>query len=108
MGVGVVAFGFTVFQISSDRKQLNNELENKTVQIVEDFYNTYFEGVETEDSLHLGKITDSVVNQYRFIGIGVYLNQDSTIAINDVVKPLLIILLILFHRQYLQILPWEG
>jgi trehalose-6-phosphate synthase len=89
VGVGLVAFGFTAFQIAGDREQLNNELENKTVRIAEDFYEAYFLELEKGDSLETSKITDSIVNQYRFIGINVYFNQDSIISTNDVVKPLL-------------------
>ena len=88
VGVGLVAFGFTAFQIAGDREQLNNELENKTVRVAEDFYKAYFVELEKGDSLETSKITDSIVNQYRFIGINVYLNQDSIISTNDIVKPL--------------------
>lgn len=88
VGVGLVAFGFTAFQIAGDREQLNNELENKTVRTAEDFYKAYFLELEKGDSLGTSKITDSIVNQYRFIGINVFFNQDSIISTNDIVKPL--------------------
>jgi trehalose-6-phosphate synthase len=88
IGVGLVAFAFTAFQISSDREKLNNELENKTVRVAEDFYKANFLDLELGDSLHAARITDSILNQYRFIGINVFINQDSIISINDSVKPL--------------------
>ena len=37
--VGLVALGFTAFQISSEQQRLKVELEIKTVRVAEDFYN---------------------------------------------------------------------
>ena len=67
VAVGLVAFGFTAFQISSERQQLTNDLEVKTVRVAEDFYKNYFEKLEQGDSIYrphkndadLSKITDS-------------------------------------------------
>src|SRR5690242_2514983 len=89
VAVGLVALGFTIVQISSDREQLRNELELKTVRVAEDFYKAYFERVEKGDSLRYSKITDSVINQYRFTGIAVYFSQDSIVPLNPEVNPLL-------------------
>ncbi|MBO9202833.1 MULTISPECIES: trehalose-6-phosphate synthase [Niastella] len=89
VAVGLVALGFTIVQISSDREQLRNELEGKTIRVAEDFYKTYFESVEQGDSLRYSKITDSVIGQYRFAGMAVYFNQDSIIPLNQDVKPFL-------------------
>lgn len=89
IGVGLIAVGFTVFQIASEREKLKNELEIKTVKIAEDFYDTYFKGLEQGDSLDFENITDSLINQYRFTGIAVYFNQDSIMAINPAIKPFL-------------------
>ncbi|HEV8286268.1 MAG TPA: trehalose-6-phosphate synthase [Chitinophagaceae bacterium] len=87
--VGIVAFAFTAFQISSERQKLNNELESKTIRVAEDFYRNYLTNLRQNDSLHLKRITDSVINQYSFYGIAVYYNTDSIIALNDSVKPFL-------------------
>src|SRR5689334_5687847 len=89
VAVGLVAFGFTIFQISSDRQQLKNELEVKTIRVAEDFYKAYFERVEHGDSLRTSKITDSIINQYRFTGIAVYFSLDSIVPLNQDVIPLL-------------------
>jgi trehalose-6-phosphate synthase len=87
IGIGLVAFGFTAFQIASERSKLNNELEIKTVKVAEDFYETFFNKLEQGDSLSLIKIPDSIIAQYRFTGIAVYFNKDSIIAINEPVEP---------------------
>ncbi|MES2647440.1 MAG: trehalose-6-phosphate synthase [Bacteroidota bacterium] len=89
IAVGMVALGFTAFQISSERRKLTNELEIKTVRVAEDFYNEYFSAFEEGDSLHLSLISDSITNQYRFDGIAIYFSADSIITNNDAVKPLL-------------------
>lgn len=86
VAVGLVALGFTAFQISSEREQLNNELEKKTIRVAEDFYRTFLGSLEQGDSLHYKKITDSVIEQYRFIGIAVYYNADSIIPLNKAAK----------------------
>lgn len=37
LAVGFVAFGFTFYQISSERTKLNNELERRALQISKEF-----------------------------------------------------------------------
>lgn len=83
VAVGVVALVFTAFQISSEKQKLNNELQSKTVRLAEDFYKTYFRHLEDRDSVPLRGITDSVINQYSFIGLAVYYNRDSIIPLNS-------------------------
>ena len=87
--VGLVAFGFTAFQISSERQQLNNELETKTIQVAEAFYKAHFSHIAREDSLHFRNITDSLITQYRFNGLAVYYNNDSLEALNTAAEPFL-------------------
>ncbi|HVU84116.1 MAG TPA: trehalose-6-phosphate synthase, partial [Puia sp.] len=87
--VGLVAFGFTAFQISSERQQLNNELETKTIQVAEVFYKSHFSDIAREDSLHFDNITDSLISQYRFNGIAVFYNNDSIVALNATAEPFL-------------------
>jgi trehalose 6-phosphate synthase len=89
VAVGVVALVFTAFQISSEKQKLNNELQSKTVRLAEDFYKTYFRHLEDRDSVPLRGITDSVINQYSFIGLAVYYNRDSVIPLNSSTQLLL-------------------
>ena len=89
VAVGIVALVFTAFQISSEKQKLNNELQSKTVRLAEDFYKSYFRHLEDRDSIPLRGITDSVINQYSFIGLAIYYNRDSTIPLNDATQLLL-------------------
>src|SRR5215470_5881905 len=86
VGVGIVALAFTAFQISSERQNLNNELQSKTVRVAEDFCRTYFKKL---DDLDRSEITDSVINQYSFVGVALYYNKDSIISFNDSARALL-------------------
>jgi trehalose 6-phosphate synthase len=89
VGVGIVALAFTAFQISTERQNLNSELQSKTVRVAEDFYRTYFKKLEKNDSLDRNEITDSVINQYSFVGVALYYNKDSIISFNDSARALL-------------------
>src|SRR5690349_8295900 len=85
--VGLVAFGFTAFQIYTERQQLNQELELKTINTAEKFYNHYFPQGESTDT---GKvmISDSVINEYSFAGIAVYYPTDSLVPLNIAASPM--------------------
>ena len=89
VAVGIVALVFTAFQISSEKQKLNNELQAKTVRLAEDFYKTYFRHLEDRDSIPLKGITDSVINQYSFIGLAIYYNRDSITPLNNSTELLL-------------------
>ena len=80
--VGLVAFGFTAFQIYSERQQLNKELELKTVSTAEEFYNDHFVKATSGDSINLDRITDSIISRYSFSGIAVFFNPDSIVPLN--------------------------
>lgn len=81
IAVGLVAFGFTAFQISTERKQLNNELETKTIRIADDFYSNYLQSLDSTDSLTV-RINDSLIKQYGLSGIAVYYKTDSIVPLN--------------------------
>jgi hypothetical protein len=85
LAVGLVAFGFTVFQISSERQQLNNELKTKTIGVADDFYENHLRSLEAGDSLY-SKITDSIITQYSFAGIAIYYNADSIVSLNKITQ----------------------
>lgn len=87
--VGLVALGFTAFQISSEKQRLKVELEIKTVRVAEDFYNKYLRKFEGRDTLNFSKITDSIITPYNFSGIAFYYNADSIVTLNDGAKPFL-------------------
>lgn len=81
VAVGLVAFGFTAFQISTERSQLKSELKTKTIRLADEFYTNYLSGLETSDSL-THPITDSIIHRYNFTGIVIYFHADSIVALN--------------------------
>ncbi len=81
--VGLVAFGFTAFQIASERNQLINVLESKTIQEAEVFYKAHLSPIEKENDLRFENITDSLITQNRFDGLAVNYNRDSLVALNE-------------------------
>lgn len=82
VAVGVVALGFTAYQISSERQELRNELETRTIRTAEELYNRHLKNLEQNDSLSSGAVTDSIITQYNLSGIVVYFNADSIVALN--------------------------
>src|SRR4051812_38052942 len=85
--VGVVAFGFTAFQIYTERQQLNQELELKTINTAEKFYNHYFAHGESNEPDQVS-ISDSVINEYSFAGVAVYYPTDSLVPLNAAAAPM--------------------
>lgn len=86
IAVGLVAFGFTAFQISAERKQLNSELETKTIRLADDFYSNYLQSLDSTESININ-ITDSLIKKYGLSGIAVYFKTDSIVALNAKAKP---------------------
>src|SRR5687767_8257740 len=82
VGVGIVALGFTAFQISSEKEKLNDELKVNTIKLAEEFYISHLKALDTADSAQL-QLTDSIISQYNFLGIAIYYNADSIQTFND-------------------------
>jgi trehalose-6-phosphate synthase len=81
VAVGLVALGFTAFQISSEKEKLRSELEGKTVRSGDEFYLRYLNTLGTADSVSL-KNADSLISQYSFEGVTIYFNADSIEPLN--------------------------
>ena len=82
IAVGVVAFGFTAFQISTEREKLNDELKSKTIRNSDEFFDVYLAGLEKGDDVS-DKINDTLISEYGFSGIAVYFNLDSVRPLNN-------------------------
>jgi trehalose-6-phosphate synthase len=82
VAVGLVALGFTAFQISSEKEQLNNELQTKTIRVADDFYSNFLENLETSDTIQF-KVSDSLIKRYNLNGIAVYYKTDSIVPLNE-------------------------
>ncbi|HEX6332675.1 MAG TPA: trehalose-6-phosphate synthase [Flavisolibacter sp.] len=81
LAVGIVAFGFTAFQISTERTELKHELETKTTRLANEFVDRHLKELETGNSLAIAN-TDSLVQQYNFIAALIYFNNDSIVRLN--------------------------
>lgn len=82
VAVGIVTVGFTLFQISSERTKLNNELEIRTIQIAKEVFQdneNIFKHINQENIEHL---IDSISSRYKLIGIAVHSGKDSVISNN--------------------------
>jgi trehalose-6-phosphate synthase len=82
VAVGIVAFGFTAYQISFDRENLNNELETKTIRNADEFYLRYLNSITTKDSFSI-KNADSLLSKFSLEGATVYFNADSITPLNN-------------------------
>jgi len=80
IAVGLVAIGFTYYQISTERTKLNSELEKRTGQVVEAIFedNTIFQ--QKINSENIEQIVDSLKDKYNLLGIAVYYNNDSILS----------------------------
>ena len=81
VAVGLVALGFTAFQISSEKEKLRNELKDKTIRNGDEFFLRYLNTLSTADSVAL-KNADSLISQYSFEGVTIYFNADSIEPLN--------------------------
>jgi len=75
--VGLVAFGFTFYQSSTEKTKLTSELEIRIAQVSQEIFrgNKFF--LKQPDQQNIEWFADSVIKQYNLIGIAVYYNSDS-------------------------------
>lgn len=81
VAVGLVALGFTAFQISSEKEKLNDELKVNSIRLAEEFYTSHLNKLELGDSSQV-QLTDSIISQYNFLGVAIYYNADSVQTFN--------------------------
>lgn len=82
VAVGLVAFGFTAFQISTEKEQLNNDLETRTIRAADDFYFSFLQSLDSGYTIER-KITDSLIKRHNLSGVAVYYKTDSIVPLND-------------------------
>ena len=78
--VGLVAFGFTLFQSSTERKQLNSELAKRTRLVTENIFKDdtlFFEKINQNNVRHFA---DSINKEYNLLGFAIYYNYDSILT----------------------------
>ena len=81
--VGLVAFGFTFYQSSTERNKLIQELEIRTEQVAEDILrgDTFYIGKLNQNNIE--RFADSINKRYNLLGFAVYYNIDSIISNNS-------------------------
>jgi len=86
VAVGLVAFGFTIFQSSNEKENLSNELRARTAQIAKEFFLNNLAYIESREPEKVRRFADSISNHYNLLGIAIYYNSDSVIASVPVVR----------------------
>ncbi|MFA6946438.1 MAG: trehalose-6-phosphate synthase, partial [Pedobacter sp.] len=81
--VGLVAFGFTFYQSSTERNKLIRELEIRTAQIAEEVIHneTFYSGQVNKRRIE--QYLDSISKHYSLLGISIYYNIDSILSNNS-------------------------
>jgi trehalose-6-phosphate synthase len=83
VAVGLVAFGFTIYQISTERARLISELEMRTHKVAEEIIisNKFVSGQINQKNFE--QYEDSIKNQYNLLGFAIYFSSDSIISSNS-------------------------
>lgn len=80
VAVGLVAFGFTVYQISSERSALKNELKIRATQVAEEIFQSDTVLIQKITRQNIELFADSLSKRYNLLGLAVYYNNDSIIS----------------------------
>ena len=75
--VGLVAFGFTFYQSSTERNKLINELEIRTEQVAGEILKNDTLFLEQINQENIEQFADSINKRYNLLGIAIYYNNDS-------------------------------
>jgi trehalose-6-phosphate synthase len=78
--VSLVAFGFAFYQSSTEKKQLNNELELRTHQVAKEIFHEDTLFFERINKYNINHFADSLKKQYNLLGFAIYYNFDSIIS----------------------------
>jgi trehalose 6-phosphate synthase len=81
--VGLVAFGFTFFQSSTERIKLMSELEIRSHKVAEDLIQSNTFNIENLNQNNIEHFADSLNKRYNLLGIAAYHNVDSIICNNS-------------------------
>jgi trehalose-6-phosphate synthase len=78
--VGLVAFGFTFYQSSTEKNKLNGELELRTIQVAKEIFRSDTLFFRKVNQNNINRIADSLNKQYNLLGFSIYYNYDSIIT----------------------------
>jgi len=82
VAVGLVALGFTAFQISTEKEKLYSELQSRTIRNGDEFFFRHLKSLTATDSFSLND-ADSLISQFSFKGVTIYYNADSIEPLNN-------------------------
>jgi trehalose-6-phosphate synthase len=83
LAVGLVAFGFTFYQISSERTRLLNEHIIRTRKVAEEIFQNNTNFLEQVNRTNIEHFTDSINIRYNLSGMAFYYNNDSILGSNS-------------------------
>lgn len=83
VAVGLVALGFTLFQISSERTKLNSELETRITKIAEEIFQSKVLFFRSNESGKIKYAVDSISKRYNLSGVDIFYGNDSIISNNS-------------------------
>lgn len=83
IAVGLVAFGFTFFQISTERNKLSSELEIRTAQVAEEIFQSDTFSLEQINRENIEHFADSINRKYNLLGIAIYYSNDNIVCPNS-------------------------
>jgi len=82
--VGLVAFGFTFYQSSTEKAKLNNDLESRTIQVTNEIFIHDALFFEKLGQNNINFFSDSINRQFNLLGFAIYYNYDSILCSNSV------------------------
>ena len=80
VAVGLVAFGFTLFQISEEKTRLLKDIEIRTSQISRELLKNESLLFRKANPANIENLADSLKTLYNLFGIAVYYRSDSIVA----------------------------
>jgi hypothetical protein len=89
LAVGLVALGFTFFEISGERNRLKDELKNRSSLIAEEFNSNYLPRLSENNLNDRKNVSDSLTGYFNLLGIAVYYNKDQFVPLSPDIEPYL-------------------
>jgi|WetSurMetagenome_2_1015567.scaffolds.fasta_scaffold07250_5 trehalose-6-phosphate synthase len=89
LATGIVAVGFTIFQVSSERNKLNLEMLGRSSQVSDEFSRAVMSLKDPRNTRSLDSITLVLCRKYRLLGIAYYTDVDSLIYATRIVREFL-------------------
>jgi len=79
LATGIVAAGFTFFQVSNERARINKEMITRSSLVSEEFIKAMTIYNSNGNDMELNRTANLLCRRYRLLGIALYVNVDSII-----------------------------